>query len=134
MPSIFGPMTVGEILDRLKDIARTPADPCVGADRERCVIIDWNNLSPGGFSSYRGYYDHLAICFDGKSPPNLSAFTRDLEAQIGAVHTGWKGGEYTMFASTPVWVANPGCCAGWGVASVRDDDGYSVTLVTQMFD
>lgn len=134
MPSAFGPMTLGEIIDRMKEIHAAPTDAWLGNDGERSVYIDWNSLVPGGFHSYRGYYDHLSISFkSGYPPPKISAFIKALEGEVGAVHGGWKGGEFTMDRDTPVWIADTGTAPGWGVASIRDD-GYCATLVTQHFD
>lgn len=61
-------------------------------------------LYPGKFFSYRGYYECLA--FDLSADPiTVSHFLEMCRSQIGKVHIGWKGGEFQMFASTPVYIS-----------------------------
>lgn len=43
--------------------------------------------------------------------------------------TGWKGGEFTMDESTPVWVANAGNSGNTGIIDVVDD-GWRIILMT----
>ena len=43
--------------------------------------------------------------------------------------TGWKGGEFEMDESTPVWVANPGDSGNTGIIDVIDD-GWRVIIMT----
>ncbi len=132
MPTLHGPLSLGELIQALKEIAQRPAPTYVRSGRG--VYIDWNCMVPRGFSSYRGSYDHLAICFETEhAGPSLADFLRDLEGQVGAIHEGWKGGQYTMREDTPVWVANPGTSNGWGVSAVWDE-GYAAVLKTKNFE
>jgi len=55
--------------------------------------------------SYRGYYNELAL------EPRWSKawiLREELETIIDTELTGWKGGEFLMESSTPVWVAYEG--------------------------
>lgn len=59
-----------------------------------------------GPHSYRGYYDQVAVSVrdDGQTVAEM----RRTVADCLDTFTGWKGGEFTMDADTPVWVAEPG--------------------------
>ena len=59
--------------------------------------------------SYRGYYSDLAFePSDGFR--KASEILADCESSLGSTFTGWKGGDFLMKESTPVWVAFEGCC------------------------
>ena len=45
---------------------------------------------------------------------------KECRAAMGAVFTGYKGGEYQMGKSTPLWVASYGCC-GKKLMAINDD-------------
>lgn len=61
-------------------------------------------IDVGRFTSYRGAYDELAIV-----PTPSVCVVEDMLARArqanGALFTGYKGGEYRMGLSTPLWVA-----------------------------
>lgn len=57
--------------------------------------------------SYRGYYRDLAF-EPGES--TAGAVLEAARAALGATFEGYKGGDYVMGKSTPVWVASYGCC------------------------
>lgn len=61
----------------------------------------------GSLISYRGYYSDLAFI------PTNATVTRETmldlcRAAVGQTFEGYKGGDYTMGASTPLWVADYG--------------------------
>lgn len=59
--------------------------------------------------SYRGYYCDLA--FDPTDAPEpVSALLARCRNAMGKVFEGYKGGDYMMGATTPVWVARYGDC------------------------
>ena len=94
-------MTLGKLIERLGALpAETPiylADP----------------------HSYRGYYCDLA--FERPDHPITAAEAIALcRRMMGAVLSGYKGGEYTMGANTPVWLAEWGC-TGSKIVSIHDD-------------
>lgn len=62
--------------------------------------------------SYRGHYEFLA--FEPVLFVKISDMLREAESAIGTTYRGWKGGEYTMTANTPVYLAFEG--------SISDDD------------
>lgn len=61
----------------------------------------------GHAHSYRGYYSDLAF-----EPQAVSVTADDLlgqcRAAMGRVFKGYKGGDYVMGETTPVWIANYG--------------------------
>jgi hypothetical protein len=128
-------MTLGELIHALDGTYKNPLPEYFAGrtDKERQVYFDWCGMRPNGLSSYRGYYDHLAINIDIDRGPTVAELLERLREAIGDAFTGWKGGEYTMSADTPVWVADPGYATGWGVSGVRDE-GYSVVIETKKFD
>jgi hypothetical protein len=85
-------MTLGELIAVLK------------AEDQALVV-------PRGFAhphSYRGYYFQLA--FEPSENVTVGSMLADAENAVGAVFTGWKGGNYTMSEHTKVWLAHRGNC------------------------
>lgn len=81
------------------------------------LILELKRLPAGTFvrgfnSSYlhsdRGYYERAALEPRlGKDIP-VHAFATSLEAQIGNIMQGWKGGRYTISGAKPVAFAEEG--------------------------
>lgn len=63
----------------------------------------------GGEASYRGYYCDLAFEPSTKPEPVASVLQR-CRAAMGQVYEGYKGGDFTMGANTPLWIAQWGAC------------------------
>lgn len=114
------PMTLGAVNDAL--------DSC-GAERVRLAAP--MAITPIGVSSYRGYYDDLAIEYEegGEGMP-LPEFMALLRAADGAYFTGYKGGEYRMGRHSAVWVSNYGVSSGARVVGVETEDDTAYLLVT----
>lgn len=121
--------TIGGLSDALRQL-----------DPEAAVYID--NRPPTALSSYRGYYDHLAIerdeskshaetghdgrgkpfdlgRFGGwyapgvsqvriKTPATVRELVKALDLAVGLTFKGYKGGQYTMYADTDLWVSGYG--------------------------
>jgi hypothetical protein len=85
----------------------------------------------GVLSSYRGYYEQLAIEFDAL-PQTVSQLVLRLRGQVGETVTGYKGGKYRISNDTPVWAAGWGEC-GEMIVGVDSRDGR-VTLMTEVED
>ena len=131
--SLFGPVTLGWLAQELARVDREPMPEYVSVPTRR-VLFDWNRLTPRGINSYRGFYDHLAIGFTmSDEPRDLSDLAEECQRAIGQTFHGWKGGDYKMREDTPVWVANYGDCASWGISGVRDE-GWCAILETREFD
>ena len=73
----------------------------------------------GNPHSYRGYYCDLAF---ERTDERLTAGAAlaMCKAAMGQVFEGYKGGDFQMGASTPVWIASYGCC-GDKFMGVNDD-------------
>lgn len=89
--------------------------------------------------SYRGYYEQLAIYpkFDSGSPLCVAPFVRFLKTCLGHTYTGWKGGEYTMGETTPVWVSDQGESSGVMLVGLELNTTMNppiLTLLTSMED
>ncbi len=83
-------MTLGGLIEALE---KMPEDAPVA-----------NLISP---QSYRGYYCDLAFERE-KGMRRAIELLRDCRGSMGQVYCGYKGGDYLMGASTPVWVADYG--------------------------
>jgi hypothetical protein len=106
-------LTLGDLIMRLKTF-----DPMLE------VAITRLGLRPNGFSSYRGYYDHLALAWTAeRGPPVLSS---DLLAQAyhanGTAFEGYKGGSYFMKPGTPLWLSNVGEVSDMAIIGLYKDD------------
>lgn len=116
-------MRLGNIIDALAT-----------AKPEAEVQFDFGGFGPTGVDSYRGYYSDLALSYDDQvGMLNAGDLLKELRAADGAVFTGYKGGDYRMNRSTPVWVANWGRCHGVAVVAVEDQE-WRVLLRTQLID
>lgn len=91
-------MTVGALIDALEAAARH-------MDADARVFYDFCRFYPSGMSSYRGFYEDLAIHYSSEGEgPLLSEFIASLKAKIGQDITGWKGGDYEVTRDTTTWV------------------------------
>jgi hypothetical protein len=85
-----------------------------------------NLRDPG---SYRGYYEDLYFEQQFGTRP-ASELLADCKEAMGKVFIGYKGGEFVMGESTPLWVATYGRCgerllvvhAGGEIGTGADDD------------
>lgn len=120
-------LTLGEIILKLEAI--NPK----GKDKEPDVVFDFEYLFPTGIDSWRGAYDELALGFsgysEGRNPMTISQFLALLKNCYERTFFGYKGGEYTMGKTTPVWVANYGNSGNTVVLDVVDNE-YQVILIT----
>lgn len=112
-----GLMTLGELIDRLENVS----------DKDKGVITSGGTYA-AGFSSYRGYYEELAIVPSIDNWQNVTEFLQHAKDAVGKTFTGWKGGEYLMDRDNPLWLAAPGHCPGIGLKKIIETD-YNVILV-----
>lgn len=114
-------LRLGDIIDALKPVK----------DDSR-VEFDFGGFEASGIDSYRGYYSDLALSF-AEAGLTAGALLKELEDANGSVFTGYKGGDYRMDRSTPVWVANYGRSHGVAVVAVEDQD-WRVLIRTALID
>ena len=105
-------MTLGELIKALKE---RPFD--------QEVRFDFPGQYPTRFSSYRGYYEDLALRYTDCSAdtPTVEDLLQESEKVLGEYLTGYKGGEYLMTAFTRVWVSEYGDSSGVALVGVTGD-------------
>lgn len=124
----FGTATLGSVIEALKQ-----------CDQDEDVRFDFCYLRPTTVHSYRGHYDHLALGWSAESAspkehwPKVSAVLAELQKAVGSTFEGYKGGQYVMGLSTPIWVDNRHDASGTAIVSVDADSGY-VVLRTERVD
>lgn len=126
-------LTMGEFVNRLESF-----------DEDRLIRIQ-GGLSPDTramipFSSYRGYYHHLALHpldpLDRRSPdsPNHMRVGELLAKSKAAlqrkVFQGYHGGEYEIDIDTPLWVSRYGYADGTVVIGVDELEYGDVVIRT----
>ena len=62
-----------------------------------------------GAHSYRGYYCDLAFA-KNEGTREASELLSECKSAVGRVFQGYKGGDFMMGASTPLWIASYGNC------------------------
>ena len=116
-------LSLGEVIDTLKEIQKTAKD-------DTYVRFDFGYFTPKNLGSYRGFYDELAIGYDDGEYSTLNDFIKMLEEALTKTFCGWKGGDYTMTRSTPLWVANSGEANETAVVNIIND-GFRVIIETK---
>jgi hypothetical protein len=96
-------MTLGALMNRLKEL---PPD----------LLID-GLARP---HSYRGYYSDLAFEPSGNRRTTAETLAMCQEC-MGQVFQGYKGGDFMMGATTPVWIAEYGCSGAYRIMEIKDD-------------
>lgn len=75
--------------------------------------------------SYRGYYSDLY--FEKQEGTRPASELLDVcKASMGKVFEGYKGGDYVMGASTPLWIATYGCCCGDKLIALKADGDIEI--------
>jgi hypothetical protein len=113
------PITLGALIDLL-----------AAREQDQTVRFDFGYIAPTGVSSYRGYYDHLAIEYADERDVKVADFLAQLREAVGSVYIGWKGGDFRMTRNTPLWVANPGNSGGTCVLGLHDECKYQTIIAT----
>ena len=139
-------MTLGEMIATIELIAKNQENIIKKYDHEADVVFDFEYAYPTGLSSWRGSYAELALNFSFKGygvegfqklenfePKEMlvSKFLELLKSALGKEYTGWKGGEFVMGKTTPIWVANDGNSGNTGVVGIKNDE-HTIILETQL--
>ena len=122
-------LTLGELILKLEALESTYKN-YNKKTVERPVKFAFEYLKPTGVGSWRGSYNELAIKFDGDKGFTHKEFITLLKETVGKQFTGYKGGEYTMGKTTPVWVANYGNSGETAVVDVQQDE-YTTYILTK---
>lgn len=138
-------MTLGEMIAIIEPIAKNQEGIIKKYNHEANVEFDFEYAYPTGLSSWRGSYAELALNFsfvgygvegftkDEKFEPKemlVSKFLELLKSALGKTYTGWKGGDFVMGKTTPIWVANDGNSGNTGVVGIINDE-HTIYLQTQ---
>lgn len=97
-------------------------------------VVTLEGKTLGETISYRGYYNEIAIEPIEADVLHRSVFEvlKTLQESVGKTFEGYKGGEYTMDESTPIWVASYGCSGKEVIATqVIHEERAVVVLVKQ---
>lgn len=129
-------LSLGQLIAKLDAIvARSSREE---GENEPRVYFDFGDLYPTEFTSWRGDYSHLALCFAGTSykdpgAKTVSDFLKMCKDTVGKTCEGYKGGNYVMSEKTLVWIANWGHSSHTALFDVLDAD-YMIYLVTGLED
>ena len=103
-------------------------------EADQGVRFDFCDLKPNPkqIDSYRGFYEHVAIGFlppDSGEDVLVGQLLEALKAKVGTAMEGYKGGDYTMDASCPLWVANWGHSHGTAILGLEREE-YAAIIRT----
>lgn len=116
-------ITLGELISALEGASDKNLPVLISHDPSKSVTMP---------HSYRGYYSDLSI-----EPSNEITTVEGLLDELSEVHnkelTGWKGGEYLMSDSVPIWISEEGTNSGNAVIDVMHNE-KNVTLITKLID
>jgi hypothetical protein len=79
-----------------------------------------DGTTPVCLTSYRGYYEDLALDYNHSRPVTVGVLLDDARKAVGATFEGYKGGDFIMRGDTRVWVSE------WGRSEGRDLTGVEV--------
>lgn len=104
-------MTLGELIEALEDL---PNDAWV--------------VGFGSPHSYRGYYQDLSFEPTDTGRPVVDLLNK-CRGCMGRTFTGYKGGEFMMGETTPVWISPWGSTSGGRLMELRLVDGVVEPVV-----
>lgn len=125
-------LTLGEMILKIEPILKNQDAVIEKYKHEAKVCYDFEYLFPKTIDSWRGIYTELALDFVSSSEDDemgITDFYNMLTDCIGKTFTGYKGGEFVMGKSTPVWVANYGNTGNTAVVDIIDNE-YQVIIMT----
>lgn len=125
-------LSLGELIAKLEAIAQTPDAKRSGGE-EPWVRYDFGSAVPTTLDSWRGVYAELALGYQDDGLPELSKVIEELKSAVGKTFTGYKGGDFKMGRTTPVWVANYGDSGSTAIVDVVNR-GYEVVFITKDMD
>jgi hypothetical protein len=97
-------------------------------DKHKPIIFDGGKYHPSCINSWRGSYEELAIEYEELGRPlSTKHLLILLRNAIGSIFYGYKGGEFKMGKTTPVWVANYGHSEGF-----REENGIYTQAVVDV--
>lgn len=122
-------LTVGDLIDELKK-----------APESAYLTFEWGGMPLGGWESYRGSYDEIALFVGDPYKRNTNRVGTTLEAMNAdlaerKVFVGYKGGDYVFTRDRCLWVSQHGETSNTYVSGVRikrwDDGGGWAEILTK---
>ena len=114
-------LTVGELILLLEQVE----------DKNLEVRFDFGYFHPTGLDSWRGSYCELAYEYSNKDDaPTVKKVLVELKSAIGKTFSGYKGGDYVMGKTTPLWVANCGDSNNTAIVGIQTI-GWAVIIDTK---
>lgn len=102
-------------------------------DDDTVVVFDHGGY-PDEFDSYRGYYSDLSISSSGnKSLSTAKGLLEKCGQALGSTFTGYKGGDFFMESSTPLWSSQYGD-TGKAIVGINTNEDGSLILITKQVD
>lgn len=87
----------------------------------------------GKGDSYRGYYSDVAFePMPVAGGATVGLLLKECRNLLGSEVSGYKGGEFLMEDTTPVWISEWGVCSGNAVVDVRILDGEFFLVIKPM--
>ena len=138
-------------------------------NKELPIIFDDSNFVPTSIGSWRGSYRELAIAYEGggsfntdeiehedfeyghsykqqdtdlSQKPKVQDLLDMLKLCLGKSFTGYKGGNFEMGKTTPVWVGNYGTSSGYkfnddcsnqAIVDIKETD-KNVVIITKLIE
>lgn len=138
-------------------------------NKELPIVFDDSDHVPTAIGSWRGAYGELAICYEGgdsfntdkieyedfeyghsyeqqdtdlPKKPKVKDLLNMLKLISGKSFTGYKGGNFEMGKTTPIWVANHGTSSGYKdskdvwTQAITDiqESGKNVVIITKLIE
>lgn len=108
-------LTLGELILKLEAVE----------EKSKPVIFN-ERYFPVGIDSWRGSYYELALEYAETGDKfSVAAWIKKLRETVGSTLYGYKGGEFLMGKTTPVWIANYGESEGF----THDGDIWTQAVV-----
>lgn len=121
-------MTLGELIKALEGYTRNHEVLLKDIQRREIIGV------PGKLDSWRGVYAHLALGYGQRKDeyfdpsPTVADLLADAKSAVGKTFQGYKGGDFTMDRSTPVWISNVGEYQHLGIVG-HEIEGPAVVLL-----
>ena len=92
-------ITLGELILKLEYIN----------NKDKPVFFDFDDNIPDQLISWRGSYAELCLQYGKEGGfKDVVSLLQNLKEAVGKEFYGYKGGEYLMGKTTPIWIANYG--------------------------
>jgi hypothetical protein len=113
-------LTLGQLIDALS-----------AAPKSAVVALSDSGSSPFQPHSYRGYYSDLAFQ-EAPETRTVADVLKDAKKALGTTFSGYKGGDYLMSETTPLWASSYGYNNGRAMMSAGMDGERFVITVKQV--